>query len=105
MPLGSTPDGPQVMVVLARYAGDAEPDRDPEPVTDPASALQEHVRFDWTFNPVVNHHYLPRRERDRAACAADASRLIEALAARADVVSWAHNGDPAPLLELLGGQS
>lgn len=93
------------MVVLARYAAGAEPARDPVPVPDPAGALQEHVRFDWTFNPVLNHHYLPRRERDRAAYAADARRLAEALAARADVVSWAHDGDPAPLLDLLGGRS
>jgi hypothetical protein len=105
VPLGSQPDGPQVMVVLARYAASAEPVRDPEPVPDPASALQEHVRFDWTFNPVLNYHYLPRRERDQAAYAADARRLAEALAARADVFSWAHDGDPAPLLDLLGGRS
>jgi hypothetical protein len=105
VPLGSPPDGPQVTVVLARYAAGAELARDPVPVSDPAGALQEHVRFDWTFNPVLNHHYLPRRERDRAAYADDARRLTEALAARADVVSWAHDGDPAPLLDLLGGRS
>lgn len=105
VPLGSPPDGPQVMVVLARYAASAEPVRHPEPVPDPASALQEHVRFDWTFNPVLNYHYLPRRERDQAAYAADARRLAEALAARANVVSWAHDGDPAPLLDLLGWRS
>jgi hypothetical protein len=105
MPLGSPHGGPRVLVVLARYAPDGGPADDPVPLVDPVTALMEHVRFDWTFDPVLNYQYVPRRDRDRAAYAADARRLAEALAARADVVSWAHAGDPAPLLELLGGQS
>jgi hypothetical protein len=104
VPLGSSRDGPRVLVVLARYAADAGPLGDPVPVRDPVGALMEHVRFDWAFDPVLNYQYVPRRNRDRAGYAADARRLAQALAARADVLSWAHAGDPAPLLGLLGRQ-
>jgi hypothetical protein len=103
--LGSAQGGPRVLVALARYVADAGPAEDPVPVPDPAGALMEHVRFDWMFSPVLNYRYVPRCERDRAAYTADARRLAEALAARADVVSWAHAGDPAPLLDLFGGHS
>jgi hypothetical protein len=105
LPLGSSRAESRVLVVLARYAADAGPAGDPVPVRDPAGALMEHVRFDWVFDSVLNYQYVPRRARDRAAYAADARRIAEALAARADVVSWVHAGDPAPLLDLLGGQS
>lgn len=104
VPLRSPHDGPQVTVVLARYTTGGELPRDPVPVPDPVPALREHVRFDWMFDPMLNQRHLPRRERGRAAYAADADRLARALAARADVVAWAHDGDPGPLLGLLGGR-
>jgi hypothetical protein len=80
MPLGASHAGLLVLVVLARYAAADGPPGDPVPVADPVTALMEHVRFDWMFDPVLNYQYVPRRDRDRAAYAADAQRLAEALA-------------------------
>lgn len=102
IPLGPPNLGPAVLVVLARYATNGQRPSALVPVADPVAALLAHVRFDWMFDPQLNERHLPRVERDRAAYAADAQRLVQALAARVQVVAWTHRGDPTPLLDALG---
>lgn len=101
VPLCAQAEGPRVTVVLARYRGGGEPAGAPVPAADPVAALMEHVRLDWMFDPVLNQRHLPRRERDLSGYTADARRLVAALADRSDVFTWAHDGDPAPLLDLM----
>lgn len=104
VPLGD-PGGPDAAIVLARYANPDEPTGEPTAVLDPETALWPHVRFDWPFDPMLNTQHLPRPQRDRHTYAADAHRLLAALTDRAPVFSWAHRGDPQPLLHPLGDPS
>lgn len=93
----------EVVVVLARYAdadGD-EPVGAPTEVLDPMAELWPHVRFDWSFNPASNTHFLPREERDERAYAEDAGHRLAELTGLARVVRWRHHGRISPLLEEL----
>jgi hypothetical protein len=96
--LGDVGTGPAVLMVLASYDNQAE--MDVTPVSDPVAALMAHVRTDWMFSRLLNQRHLLRHERDRRRYIGDARRLVTALAERASVVAWRHNGDPAPLLDL-----
>jgi hypothetical protein len=90
--------GPPALVALAGYAG-AAADPGEAVVPDPVAALLPHVRMDWTFTPLLNQRYLPRRERRPREYRSDAHRLVRVLAERAAVIRWRHHGDPAPLLD------
>lgn len=98
-PVHTRLQGRQVTVVLATYAPADEPVQPPVPVTDPVRALWPHVRLDWVFDPAVNTHHLPRRERDRATYSHDAHARLSELTEAGSVVAWRHHGDLAPLLE------
>lgn len=91
--------GRRVVVVLAGYAEDDEPAGMPEMVADPVRALWPHVRDDWVFDPTLNTHHLPRRDRDRTAYLRDARARLDELASTAEVVAWDHRGELAPLLD------
>ncbi len=99
--LGDRGVGPDVTVVLARYAKEGEAIDHLRPMTSPVEALMPQVRLDWMFDPDLNQRYLPGLHRDRGAYEEDAARLVEALTERAPVVEWVHRGDPEPLLEAL----
>ncbi len=70
---------------MNRSAG--EPVGSPVPVADPVRALWPHVRLDWVFDPAVNTHHLPRRERDRVAYSHDAHARLTELTDTAPVVA------------------
>ncbi|WP_043737184.1 MULTISPECIES: hypothetical protein [Nocardia] len=88
--------GPAVIVVLAGYRSGAA---GPVAVEEPIAALMPHVRRDWPFDPNLNQHYLPRRERGLFDYEHDARNLVTALADRATVIGWHHSGDPADLIQ------
>jgi hypothetical protein len=96
VPLADSAAGPPVLVVLASYGNATS---DVEPVADPVAALRPHVRTDWMFSRRLNQRYLPRDERQLVAYNGDARRITAALAERATVVSWQHQGDPIALLD------
>lgn len=103
LPLGTAADGSGVIVVLARFAPGGR-GKEPVVVEDAAAALWPHVRFDWVFDPATNTRRLPRHQRSYREYEADARRLVDALAHRALVLSWAHYGDPTPLIHGLLGR-
>jgi hypothetical protein len=94
----------EITVVLARYALDAVAGP-PTTVNDPTAALWPHVRFDWVFDPDLNTHYLPRRERDSADYTRDSRDLLAELAHRARILEWRHRGKLSPLLDWLDTHS
>lgn len=103
--LGRASCGPEMVIVLARYAQPAAPVVTARPVDEPEAALWPHIREDWPFDPTLNTQHLPRPQRDRSTYRTDARRLLAALTDRAPVVTWVHHGDPRPLLHRLRGRS
>jgi hypothetical protein len=91
------------LVVLVSYSSSGA--SDPQLVSDPVRELLAHVRTDWMFDPGLNQHHLPRGERGPDEYAADARRIVAALAGQATVVRWAHCGDPALILDSAAGRS
>lgn len=97
--------GRRVTVVLASYASADESAGPPTAVADPVGALWPNVRQDWVFDPGLNTHYLPRRERDVAGYSHDAQARLVELVSIAPVAAWRHHGALGPLLDTVPGRS
>ncbi len=95
-------DNVRPVIVLARHSD--HPDHVPTAASDPVATLRTHLRTDWHAGVGFTPRYAPDlTARSAAELATDAAALLTALACQAPVLTWAHDGDPSPLLAYLAG--
>jgi hypothetical protein len=93
----------RVVVVLPHFAAGGQ---EPRP-GGTASEVLAHLRTDWVFSPVYNPRRLPYPRRTVERFTRDAHDLVGSLCAGAELMTWAHNGAVASLLDALtaGGEA